>query len=158
MKNDCSQRTRPALLSWRHSPCSSTQEAGEGHGDFISSLKAGKGDSKCLPFSMTCLGSIQGGQAWSALDAACLSGAGWRRPHFTTWKGWDRPSPGRACVRIDLTTSESLCKVSNPWQSVVKEQHSVVWFLSWAGVGSLTVVELWVSRRGSEEPSCLRLW
>lgn len=79
MKNDCSRRTRPALLSWRHSPCSSTQEAGEGHGDFISSLKAGKGDSKCLPFSLTCLGSVQGGQAWSALYAACsleLAGEG----------------------------------------------------------------------------------
>lgn len=67
---------------------------------------------------------------------------------------------GRVCVRArtDLTTSESLCKVSNPWLSVVKEQHSVVWFLSWAEGGSLTAVELWVSRRGSEEPSCLRLW
>lgn len=65
---------------------------------------------------------------------------------------------GRVCVRTDLMTSESLCKVSNPWLSVVKEQHSVVWFLSWAGGGSLTAVELWVSRKGSEEPSCLRLW
>lgn len=51
---------------------------------------------------------------------------------------------GRVCVRTDLTTSESLCKVSNPWLSVVKEQHSVVWFLSWAGGGE-GASQLWSS-------------
>lgn len=78
MKSYYSQRTGLDLFIWRRFPCSSSQEAEEGHTDFIRSLTSREGGSKCLQLSLACLGSVQGGEAWGVLYAACLSGAGWR--------------------------------------------------------------------------------